>query len=214
MPFRARVLGVLAPLLVLLVWIAAPASAHDTLRTSTPADGAVLDTAPSEVVLEMSATALELGTEIQVLDTAGTNVASGAPEIADRFITVPVGGLAAGEYTVVWRVVSSDGHPIDGTFTFTVAEAQTTTPTAAPGSSSPDASTEPASPTTSSSDAADTTTPSPTDSPSAAQAELSSSGPTVLLVVVIGVAIVLGLVTWLLRRRNAAAARRLPDQPS
>src|SRR5699024_10824890 len=30
--------------------------------------------------------------------------------------------LPAGEYSVDWRVVSADGHPISGEFTFTVTE--------------------------------------------------------------------------------------------
>lgn len=216
MPFRARVLGVLAPLLVLLVWVAAPAAAHDRLVTSTPTDGATLEAVPTEVVLEMSATALELGTEVQVLDVAGTNVTSGPATIADRFVTVPVGELTAGEYTVVWRVVSSDGHPIDGTFAFTVPEITTTTPAAPESSGSPSSESstatteETASPVVSTSDET-VETADPTGTASAIPTE-TGSGPTVLLVVVLGVAIMLGLVTWLVRRRNAAAARQLPDQ--
>lgn len=129
MPRFSRLAGVLA-LVTLLLWGAAPASAHDSLLASTPADGTVLDVAPEEIVLEMSAVAIELGTEIQVLDSGQSNVAAGPPVVADRFVTVPLGGIGPGAYAVVWRVVSSDGHPIEGSFEFSVTDAAVTESTA------------------------------------------------------------------------------------
>jgi len=44
-------------------------------------------------------------------------------------------GAPAGEYTVVWRVVSSDSHPIEGTFKFTVSGTSTTTASGSAGAS-------------------------------------------------------------------------------
>jgi len=43
-------------------------------------------------------------------------------------------GAPAGQFTVLWRVVSSDSHPIEGTFTFTATAAAAGTGTAGPGS--------------------------------------------------------------------------------
>ena len=55
-----------------------------------------------------------------VNDAAGTNWADGAVEIVDNVASQKLKpGAPAGAYTVVWRVVSSDSHPIEGSFTFT-----------------------------------------------------------------------------------------------
>ena len=46
-------------------------------------------------------------------------------------VTQPLaGGLPAGAYTVEWRVTSADGHPLSGTFGFTVAQGAATQPAA------------------------------------------------------------------------------------
>jgi hypothetical protein len=50
-------------------------------------------------------------------------------------------GAPAGQFTVAWRVVSSDSHPIEGTFSFTAAAAAGG---AAPAASSTAAATIPA----------------------------------------------------------------------
>ena len=53
-------------------------------------------------------------------DTTGTDQADGPVQIIDNQVSQAVKpGAPQGKYTVVWRVVSSDGHPIEGTFGFT-----------------------------------------------------------------------------------------------
>ena len=139
--------GLLAPVLPVLT--AGPAAAHDRLESTDPADGSTVDVAPDAVVLTMSSAPLALGTQVQVTGPAGV-VSTGDPQIVDETITEPLtGDLPAGSYEVQWRVTSSDGHPISGSFTFTAAGAATPTstttlepvPTAAPSSSSPGTST-------------------------------------------------------------------------
>ncbi|UWX97273.1 copper resistance protein CopC [Arthrobacter zhaoxinii] len=106
----------------LLVW-APPAAAHDELTGSTPANGAVLEAAPESVELVFSNNPAAIGSRVQVLDAAGTDWADGDVRILDNTATQPLrSSLPAGTYTVNWRVVSSDAHPIgDGeSFTFTV----------------------------------------------------------------------------------------------
>lgn len=127
--------------------IAAPASAHDELVSSDPADGATLDAAPEALTLTFSANinAEPSATEVQVTDAAGTALA-GTPAVLDNVLTVPVDaaeGEASGAITVLWKVVSSDGHPISGEFAFTVnAPAPTATPSAT-ASAEPSASADP-----------------------------------------------------------------------
>lgn len=99
---------------------AQPAFAHDQLVEATPGDGDTVDAAPEAVEMVFSGAPQKLGNEIRV-EHDGENVAAGDPEV--QFHTITQGlksDLAGGDYTVDWRIVSEDGHPVGGTFTFTV----------------------------------------------------------------------------------------------
>ncbi|WP_426975802.1 copper resistance CopC family protein [Pseudarthrobacter sp. O4] len=99
---------------------AAPASAHDTEESSSPASGATVPTLPEKVSVTFSKNPLAIGSQIAVTDAAGTNWADGAVEIVDNVASEKLRpGAPAGVFTVAWRVASSDGHPIEGSFTFT-----------------------------------------------------------------------------------------------
>jgi copper transport protein len=121
---RAAALAVL--LLALVLGTAVPASAHAALIHTDPADGSVVATAPQRVVLTFSEGVLLSDDSLRVLDPHGTNVAVGTPGHADgpdsgSTATVPLrAGLADGTYTVAWRAVSQDSHPVTGAFTFSV----------------------------------------------------------------------------------------------
>ncbi|MBC7291036.1 MAG: copper resistance protein CopC [Actinotalea sp.] len=119
---RRRLAGLLAGALLLLalgVGAAGPASAHDQLVGSDPADGAVLQLAPSAVVLTFNADQLPVGAAVVVRDASGTDRADGAPEVAGPTVTQALQrDLPAGSYAVQWRSVSGDGHPVEGTFAF------------------------------------------------------------------------------------------------
>jgi methionine-rich copper-binding protein CopC len=103
-----------------VLFAAAPASAHDAAESSSPAQGATVATPPEKVSITFNKDPLGLGSQIQVKDAAGTNWADGPVEIVDNVASQKLrDGAPAGKFTVVWRVVSSDSHPIEGTFTFT-----------------------------------------------------------------------------------------------
>ncbi|MEV7646249.1 copper resistance CopC family protein [Arthrobacter sp. NPDC089319] len=119
-----------AALMAMLLWLALalalarPAAAHDELISSTPENGAVLDTPPTEVTLKFSANVMDIGATTQVLDGEGTDWAAGAPVLSGSQVSIPLrDGMPDGDYQLGWRVVSSDGHPIEGTLKFTVAAA-------------------------------------------------------------------------------------------
>lgn len=113
---------------------AAPAFAHDELSSTDPADGTTLDTLPAQLTLTFSGTvSADLGgNQVSVMDAAGTSLADGDPVVADNVMTQPLAGDATGAVTVVWRIVSEDGHPISGQFSFTVADAASGSPTRQP----------------------------------------------------------------------------------
>lgn len=96
---------------------AAPAYAHDqvidTSIESTDEQG------PVAVVLTFNNKPLVVGSEVIVTGEDGENVVSGEIEVVDNSVRQVLDApLAPGSYEVVWRVVSSDGHPIEGTFEF------------------------------------------------------------------------------------------------
>ncbi|MFM9274908.1 copper resistance protein CopC [Pseudarthrobacter sp. NKDBFgelt] len=116
--------------LVLLVFaagvlgLAGPAAAHDAAESSTPAAGASLPAPPEQVSVTFNNNPLGIGAAFSVKDTAGTEWAEGPVDIVDNVASQKLrAGGPAGEYTVAWRVVSSDSHPIEGTFAFTAASA-------------------------------------------------------------------------------------------
>lgn len=123
---------ILRPLLAALVaaaliFTAAPAQAHDELVSADPPANATLTEAPTELTLTYSANLMDIesGNRVRVTDSAGNLLVEGAGDAKVKGTTVTqtinVKDPKADEtYTVTWRVVSSDGHPIQGTYTFTV----------------------------------------------------------------------------------------------
>ena len=47
-------------------------------------------------------------------------VTAGKPNASGRFVTIPLRKLHDGDYTVRWRVLSDDGHTVEGVFAFAV----------------------------------------------------------------------------------------------
>ncbi|SDX46086.1 hypothetical protein SAMN04487912_1139 [Arthrobacter sp. cf158] len=125
-PLLAAVVAALAFASALL-FSAAPASAHDVAESTAPANGASVAVVPASVSITFNNRPLAIGSGVTVT-AGGENWADGPVEIIDNQAVQKLReGAPAGEYTVVWRVVSSDSHPIEGTFTFTAAAGSTTT---------------------------------------------------------------------------------------
>ena len=107
----------LAPLLLIA---STSAEAHDKLVRSSPADGTTVQTL-EKVTLTFSAKVLDTGAAVEVRGPKGA-AQQGAPAVQGATVTQALKGLTDGAYTVVWRVLSSDGHPISGSFGFTVRD--------------------------------------------------------------------------------------------
>lgn len=120
---------------------AAPAAAHNTLRSATPAQDARLASAPTEVTLEFLQALKPAFTTIVLSDSAGQKMPAGEAVIDGAKATLPITGtLPNGSYTVAYRVVSADGHPVQGSYPFAVADP------AAPSATAPSAESPAASP--------------------------------------------------------------------
>lgn len=102
---------------------AMPALAHDQVVSASPGENVSLATAPSEVVIEFTADLLDTGALINVSNANGDDVTEGEIRLEGRTVTQPLqSNLPNGQYTIVWRVVSSDGHPITDSYQFAIGE--------------------------------------------------------------------------------------------
>jgi copper transport protein len=119
--------------LFLLVGGAGTASAHAALRDTDPRDGSVLKSAPRQVTLTFTESVALLDDSFRLFDPDSRRVSTGEAEHVDgRSDAVRVslpGGLGEGTFTVAWRVVSADSHPISGAFTFSIGQPSATSAT-------------------------------------------------------------------------------------
>ncbi|MEU4236040.1 copper resistance CopC family protein [Actinoplanes sp. NPDC026619] len=117
-----RLCTALAVLLAMLL-PSAPAWAHNSLAESSPAAGATLTAAPGEVRLRFLQKLNPQFTTIVVSDAAKQRVPTGEPAVDGATGRVTISGaLANGGYTVAYRTVSVDGHVVQGSYAFTVAD--------------------------------------------------------------------------------------------
>ncbi len=130
----AAVLAVAILSSLALLGLAAPASAHANLIGTSPRPDQVLAAEPADVVLTFSDSVDLKTATVQVVNPAGAALAVSLPahlgtDVNTLKVTLPT-GLENGTRTVLYRVVSSDGHPIQGSFRFSVGVA---TASATPG---------------------------------------------------------------------------------
>ncbi|WP_019122050.1 copper resistance protein CopC [Brevibacillus massiliensis] len=102
-----------------------PASAHAYLISSTPANGEVMENSPALLALSFSEP-LEQGLyEVQLYDWNARLVELPSvgltPGNASK-VTALLPDLPQGTYTVRWNVLSADGHPVHGVFSFFVGQ--------------------------------------------------------------------------------------------
>jgi methionine-rich copper-binding protein CopC len=101
--------------------LASPASAHTELVGGTPGPGTALRTPVTQVTLTFASDLLAEGSQVLVRDPKGVDRARGL-DVSGASATVPVKPLrVAGRYTVAYRAVAVDGHPITGSYRFTVS---------------------------------------------------------------------------------------------
>ncbi|TWH25821.1 hypothetical protein L600_000900000710 [Isoptericola variabilis J7] len=194
---RAAVAVLLALAVTLLglalgVVTAGTAAAHDRLEASDPPADAQLTAPPVQIVLTYSGTVLDTGTQVVVTTPKGqvdTEVTVDGPEVR---ATLPA-DLPGGAYEVAWRVASSDGHPIEGTYGFTVAEQPE--PAASP--------TEEAEPTQEPADTAATSEPAaePTEAAAEDAADEGAGMPWLFALALLAIVAVAAAAIWRTRSR-------------
>lgn len=187
-------LAAVAALLLPAALTASPAMAHDALSSTAPARDAVVTTAPEAVSLTLTQPPTEAGSlnlsVITVTDGAGTTVSDGTVTVDGATLTTRTAPGAPGTYTVLWRAVSSDGHPIEGKYSFTVQAPASTAPVASPASSA-----ESAAPSAAPSTPSNAVPPAPRPN--------DDNAPLVVGIAFGLLAVALGVTLWL-RRRNTS----------
>jgi methionine-rich copper-binding protein CopC len=180
---RRAWLTVVAALLAAMVVAVAPVHAHSDLSSSDPQDGAVLAEAPQEISFTFNEELLAQGNAVTLTHVdSDTRLELGEVEVRGDTVRVAWPDQSpAGEFRAAYRVVSADGHPIDGAVTFMVEQAMggTTAATSASPSDAP----------TASGDVAATATPSPLEvsaSPQPVAADSEATPGTGLLLWALG----------------------------
>jgi len=126
---RRSLRGALLVLLVIgwqIILTGKPALAHVTLIRAEPADGEVLQAAPSQLQLWFSEVVVTNFSAVQLLDeqnqpVLGTSLRGDAAESTVLYLTLPV--LQPGAYTLLWKTIAgSDGHVSQGFIAFGIGK--------------------------------------------------------------------------------------------
>ena len=124
-PRRARIaalfVGVVVGLFGLFAFPAGAAQAHAALIRTSPAQGSIVTSAPSEIVITFSEVVQPVPTRITVIAPDGKRIDSGSPRVQGDDMHIPVRtNVPGGTYLVSYRVISADSHPVGGGFTYSV----------------------------------------------------------------------------------------------
>jgi copper resistance protein C len=114
----------LAILTTALTMVSGPAFAHDELVDQSPKSNEVVEAGIVEVRLTFSGDLIALGdgsgSEIVILNADSVPMNNGCAVVEGNVATAKASIAEPGSYQVGWRAVSSDGHPISGSFRFEV----------------------------------------------------------------------------------------------
>ncbi len=113
--------GFLLALSMVIALVPSPAQAHMALVRSDPADGAVLDQAPHDAVLEFSQ---PLGQTAYVILTGPNGIIpTPDPMVTGSTLTIAITNAGEGGYRLAFRALSAEGHPLTGAIGYSVGAA-------------------------------------------------------------------------------------------
>ena len=100
------------------------ANAHAQVTSSVPAKNQTVSVLPSLVWIEFDGDLLSFGDKqidrLTVTNAKKVRVDIGGPIVGGARISTKLkAGLPSGKYLVSYRVVSEDGHPVSGSYSFT-----------------------------------------------------------------------------------------------
>ena len=189
---------------ILLMALMAPglASAHSDLESTNPADGERLAAAPTELTFTFSEELLPDFVNFVAVDPGGqtTELTVTAVDGATAVIAWP-GALPGGDWRIEYRVVSQDGHPVNGHIVFSYPAASPSPTSASPSpTSTPTSTPTSAAPTASPAPESSSAAPSPSASPAAAESPTSTGW--LIALIAVGILVIIAIVGLVARRRT------------
>ena len=131
-PAPARALACLLLLAAFVLWPSSSAVAHAEKVGSSPRDGATVNSPLREVSVDLNEDVREPA-YVVVTDSSGKRVNSETASVSGKRVTSRIeAGMEPGEYTMSYRIVSVDAHPVSGSLRFTVSSSGATEAPAAP----------------------------------------------------------------------------------
>ena len=117
----------ITPLILILSIAGTPTvHAHSYLVSSSPKNGSTVSALPTQVALTFNENLLVVKGKkpnaISITHRTGVPIRQGVVSVTKNVLTVPIASSQKihGSITVSYRVVSADGHPVNGNFSFTV----------------------------------------------------------------------------------------------
>ena len=130
MPLSIKGMVTTISILVFALALAVPtAVSHTSFVSSNPAAGSVVMQWPDQISIEFDEDLISIGEEkanfIVVNNSVGDQVSNNDENIDSNIVTVSLSpNQVEGPVLVFYRVVSADGHPVEGEFTFTYGQDQ------------------------------------------------------------------------------------------
>jgi methionine-rich copper-binding protein CopC len=119
---REEMKRIISATLILLFAFTTTVSAHTGLTSSSPAEGEDITEDVYEIVLEFNSK-IESTSTVKVFDESKEEIIINNTQVSDKVMT---GGFMSpldnGTYTVEWKIIGADGHPIQGTYSFMVSQ--------------------------------------------------------------------------------------------
>jgi len=117
-----RPFALFAVAVLMLGFASGKVEAHATLDHAEPRVGNTVAAAPHEVTLWFTQKLEPAFSRITVINAAGARVDSGKTRVSGSQMSVTLRDGGPGTYRVNWRVLSSDTHATEGSFTFQVGQ--------------------------------------------------------------------------------------------
>ena len=113
-----------------VVGVAGPAFAHDQIVSSTPSPNQTLTALPTQFAIDTNHALLDIGGSgrgfaFEIQDAAGKYYETGCVAIVDSNMFTAARLGSPGNYTIIFQIVSGDGHTVSGEIPFTWAPSGT-----------------------------------------------------------------------------------------
>jgi copper resistance protein C len=106
--------------IALVINLATGAFAHSKMDKTSPADGATIADVPSVITLNFAKDIRLTRVEMVHQEQPSVQLDLDGQTRFDRAFTLPLQGMGAGIYHIQWRGLGTDGHAMQGLFSFTV----------------------------------------------------------------------------------------------